>query len=146
VAAVAVLAAALTGCGSASPARPAATTTVKQNAAASATGRLRDSAFRRCLAAHGAASSTHNARYRNALRACTRSVSPTPARGALAKPAYRAALEKFVACIRRHGVPLGAPNTSGRRPILSTRGVDIHTSTFRAALKTCRGALPHASY
>jgi hypothetical protein len=80
------------------------------------------------------------ARYRAALRVClpaSRGRSSRAAPSALANPAYRAALEAFVACMRRNGVHLGPPNETGKGPILSSKGVDVNGAAFRRADQTC---------
>lgn len=115
----------------------------------------RTTALKRCLRRHGVTASAPTgaasggpaaARYRSALHSCTAAPAPSPAHGQLATPAYRTALRAFAACVRRHGVPLPAPNTTGRGPVFSARGVDIRTSRFREAIAGCRGLLPRAAH
>ncbi len=56
-------------------------------------------------------------------------------------PAYRAALTKFAACMREHGVNVATPNTSGSGSVFSKRGVDIHSTKFKAAEAKCGSLL-----
>jgi len=44
---------------------------------------------------------------------------------------------RFAACMRRHGVSLPAPNTSGKGPIFATKGPDPRSRTFKAADRKC---------
>jgi hypothetical protein len=55
-------------------------------------------------------------------------------------PALHRALTKFVACLRENGVKI-APNTSGKSPLLSLKGVDTTSPQFRAADKKCVATL-----
>jgi hypothetical protein len=48
---------------------------------------------------------------------------------------------EFAACMRKNGVDLPAPNTSGKGPILDTKGVNAASPTFRAAEVKCRNLL-----
>jgi hypothetical protein len=59
----------------------------------------------------------------------------------LKSPAYLAALTKFAACMREHGVNVPTPNTSGSGPIFSTKGIDTASAQFRAAELKCRSDL-----
>jgi hypothetical protein len=63
-------------------------------------------------------------------------------RGArLKSPAYKAALTKFAACMREHGVNVPAPNTSGNGPIFSTKGLNTASAQFRSAELKCHSYL-----
>lgn len=44
---------------------------------------------------------------------------------------------RFAACMRRHGVKLPAPNTSGKGPIFAPNGFDPHSAAFEAADRRC---------
>jgi hypothetical protein len=44
---------------------------------------------------------------------------------------------RFAACMRKHGVSLPAPNTSGKGPIFDSRGFDPHGAAFKAADRRC---------
>jgi hypothetical protein len=161
---LALAAAGLSACGGSSTPQPTATATVRRDLALTVPGKvsLHDPALRRCLAAHGvvpaAQGGVHGARYQAALRSClpapsrvcpsgcTPASAPPKARGRLGTPGYRSALEAFAECVRRHGVPLPPPNTTGRGPVFSARGVDIHSGRFRPAIAGCRGLLPRAAH
>lgn len=143
----------LAACGSGSSstvtAHPGAahTSTASRPTAAAA----RAKALQLCLRRHGVSTGAAlggpaAARYRTALRSCTPVSAPAPTHGPLATPAYRTALQAFAACVRRHGVPLPAPNTTGHGPVFSAKGIDIHTGRFREALAACRGLLPRAAH
>jgi hypothetical protein len=56
-------------------------------------------------------------------------------------PAYRTALTKFAACMRENGVNVPAPDTSGKGPIFSTKGIDTTSPQFKAAESKCSGDL-----
>lgn len=63
----------------------------------------------------------------------------------LANPRYRRALTAFAACLRRHGINLPPPNTTGRGPIFTTKGIEVAHPRFRAATASCRDNLTRAS-
>lgn len=44
---------------------------------------------------------------------------------------------KFSACMRKNGVNLPAPNTSGKGPIFNTKGINTKSATFKAADAKC---------
>jgi hypothetical protein len=44
---------------------------------------------------------------------------------------------KFAACMRKHGVSLPAPNTSGKGPIFDSKGFDPRSAAFKAADRKC---------
>jgi hypothetical protein len=56
-------------------------------------------------------------------------------------PAFKAALAKYVACVRRNGFDLPAPNTSGKGPVFDPRKVDRNDPKFVAASAKCQGLL-----
>jgi hypothetical protein len=56
-------------------------------------------------------------------------------------PAFRTALTKFAACLRQNGINVPAPNTSGKGPIFSTKGINTASSQFKSAETKCRSAL-----
>jgi len=43
--------------------------------------------------------------------------------------------------MRKNGVDLAAPNTTGNGPIFSTKGVDVRSDAFRTAERNCRSTL-----
>ncbi|HEY1835037.1 MAG TPA: hypothetical protein VGG08_11405 [Solirubrobacteraceae bacterium] len=49
----------------------------------------------------------------------------------------RTALASFATCLRKNGVDVPAPNTSGKGPIFSTKGLDTSSPTFIKARKLC---------
>jgi hypothetical protein len=50
---------------------------------------------------------------------------------------YRQAFVNFVACMRQQGVNLPAPNTTGKGPVLDTKGVDTGSSSYTKAAAKC---------
>ncbi len=56
-------------------------------------------------------------------------------------PAFKQALTKFAACMRENGVPVPAPNTSGKGPIFSTKGLNSTGAKFKAAQTKCAAVL-----
>jgi hypothetical protein len=62
------------------------------------------------------------------------------ARG-VTSPVFRAALAKYATCLRQHGIDIPAPNTSGKGPIFSTKGIDTASTKFKAAAIQCRASL-----
>jgi hypothetical protein len=69
---------------------------------------------------------------------------PPAARPPIATPALKGALTKFATCMRANGVNFPLPNTSGRGPIFSAKGVDIRSAKYKAASTKCRGVLLNA--
>ena len=59
-------------------------------------------------------------------------------------PAFRSALTKYAACLRQNGVDIPAPNTSGKGPIFSTKGIDTSSAKFKTATMKCRASLAGA--
>jgi hypothetical protein len=56
-------------------------------------------------------------------------------------PAFRQSLTAFATCMRKNGVNLPAPNTSGSGPVFNTKGLDASSPTFTAATAKCRPLL-----
>jgi hypothetical protein len=57
---------------------------------------------------------------------------------------FRQALSLFAACMRKNGVNVPQPNTSGSGPVFSTKGLNTASPQFRAATTKCRSALTGA--
>jgi hypothetical protein len=53
-------------------------------------------------------------------------------------PASKQAIVKFAACMRENGVNVPEPNTSGKGPVFSTKGLNTSSPQFRAAQAKCR--------
>jgi hypothetical protein len=64
--------------------------------------------------------------------------------GAFNSAPPRAALVKYAACLRQNGVNVPEPNTTGKGPVFSTKGLDTSSSTFKAAQSKCRSELKGA--
>jgi hypothetical protein len=59
----------------------------------------------------------------------------------LKNPAFRKGLTRFSACMRKNGVNLPAPNTSGTGPIFDTKSIDTASAKFKAAERKCSSEL-----
>jgi hypothetical protein len=44
---------------------------------------------------------------------------------------------RFAACMRKHGVSLPAPNTSGKGPIFDSKGFNPRSAAFKVADRKC---------
>jgi hypothetical protein len=64
--------------------------------------------------------------------------------GRFASATGKAALTKFVACMRENGVALPAPNTSGTGPVFNTKEVNTNSAAFKSASAKCQPALQGA--
>jgi hypothetical protein len=62
--------------------------------------------------------------------------------GRFNSPASRAALAKYVACMRENGVKLPTPNTTGGGPVFNTNGINTTSSVFKSATTKCLNDLP----
>ncbi len=107
-----------------------------------------------CLHAHGittahgstrAPKGMSHARYRALLEHCTATARTAGARPVKIAPSYRHALGAFAACMRTQGVPMAAPNTSGKGPVFRAKGLDVTGPRFRHADAACRAILRRAS-
>ncbi|MGA7704595.1 MAG: hypothetical protein WB998_06825 [Solirubrobacteraceae bacterium] len=56
-------------------------------------------------------------------------------------PAFRTALTRYATCLRQNGIAIPAPNTSGKGPIFSTKGIDTTSAKFKTATMKCRASL-----
>jgi hypothetical protein len=56
-------------------------------------------------------------------------------------PVFIQALAKYAACLRQNGIDIPAPNTSGKGPIFSTKGINTASPQFKAATMKCRASL-----
>lgn len=59
-------------------------------------------------------------------------------------PIFKAALTKYAACLRQNGIDIPDPNTSGKGPIFSTKGIDTSSAKFKSATLKCRANLVSA--
>jgi hypothetical protein len=87
----------------------------------------------------GGQSSATRTKFRAALQKC----GVTFRRGGFGRgPAFRQALVRFAACVRRNGYNLPAPNTSGNGPPFNRGQVNPNDLKFKAAAMKCQGLLP----
>ncbi len=161
---VVLIAALLTGCGSSSKTSSSSanhsTTTTKTGTSSPAP--LRQSSLRECLHKQGITLPTRkpgqNGGFfapkgqlpsgvtRQQLNAALGKCASL-ARGQLERrasrlqPAAKQAFTKFATCMRANGVNFPLPNTSGKGPLFSAKGVDVRSTKFRAAEVRCRGDL-----
>lgn len=56
-------------------------------------------------------------------------------------PRFQQALGSFASCLRKNGIKVPQPNTSGKGPVFSTKGLDTSSPQFKAATAKCRSAL-----
>ncbi len=82
--------------------------------------------------------------FRAALKKCGGGAFGRGRVGAFNSPAARAGLVKFAACLRQNGIDVPAPNTTGKGPVFSTKGIDTSSSKFKAAESKCRSNLKGA--
>jgi hypothetical protein len=59
-------------------------------------------------------------------------------------PRFQQVLSLFAACLRKNGVNVPQPNTSGGGPVFSTKGLNTASPQFKAATAKCRPALAGA--
>lgn len=67
----------------------------------------------------------------------TSSASSAASARHLSASALRAVLATYVSCLRAHGVNLPQPNRTGRGPVVSAKGVDPKSPTFKRANALC---------
>jgi hypothetical protein len=63
------------------------------------------------------------------------------ARRAFNSARFRQAITSFAACLRQNGIDIPAPNTSGKGPVFSTKGINTASPKFKQAEVKCRPAL-----
>jgi hypothetical protein len=68
---------------------------------------------------------------------------PAQSRAPHFRAAFRHALTAYAACMRHNGVPLPAPDTSGKGPLFKT-GINTTSASFKAASTKCRSVLRSA--
>ena len=82
-------------------------------------------------------------KYREALKKC--GGSSLPAGGSsFSSATAKAALSKYVTCMRENGVDLPKANTSGSGPVFDSKGLDTSSATFKAAQSKCQTDLKGA--
>jgi hypothetical protein len=65
------------------------------------------------------------------------STGATASKPRVSATVYKQAFVNFVACMREHGVNLPAPNTSGKGPIVDTKGLDTASASYKSAAEKC---------
>jgi hypothetical protein len=84
------------------------------------------------------------AQYLEVLKKCGRGFGGARATGvrpALNNQRFRQAVASFAACLRQNGIDVPAPDTSGKGPIFSTKGIDTSSPKFKQAKLKCRASL-----
>lgn len=89
----------------------------------------------------GGANNPNRAKIQAALAKCGLSFG-NRRRFNASNPAYKAALTKFVACVRQNGYNLPNPNTSGNGPVFDPTKVNRNDPKFLAAATKCQSLLP----
>ncbi len=79
--------------------------------------------------------------YQEALKKCGGGRERTPSSARFDSEAGKAALTKYVACMRENGVNLPTPNTSGKGPVFNTKAVNTTSATFTSAQSKCQSDL-----
>lgn len=131
--------------------------TAKPQSGAIASGKPQPNGVRACLEKSGAIgkgastagglapNGSKRAQLQAALKKCSGGRLPgAAARSGLGRvngTAFRQALAAYSACLRQNGVNMPAPNTSGKGPVFSTKGVNTSSPRFRSATMKCRGVL-----
>jgi hypothetical protein len=133
------------------------TATAKPRSGAVTSGKPQPTGIRACLEKSGAIAKgasvagsfalkgPKRAQLQAALKKCSGGRFPGaaagPAPGRVNSSAFRHALAGYSACLRQNGVNMPAPNTSGKGPVFSTKGVNTRSPQFRSATLKCRGVL-----
>jgi hypothetical protein len=84
------------------------------------------------------------AQFQAALKKCGAGNFPQGRAGGLNSASARAGLAKYAACLRQNGIDVPAPNTTGKGPVFSTKGIDTSSSKFKAAQSKCQSDLKGA--
>lgn len=140
------------------------TSTAKSGATGPGSARPRVTAIRECLQHNGVALPTRPGAARGLLLggALPKGVSRAQLQAAMRKclggrfpgagaagqrfrrarsPRFQQALSAFAACLRKNGVAVPTPNTSGNGPVFSTKGLNTSSPQFKAATAKCRPVL-----
>jgi hypothetical protein len=62
-------------------------------------------------------------------------------RSRIGSASFKKALTAFATCMRKGGIDVPTPNTSGKGPIFDTKGLDVNSAKFRAAQQKCASLL-----
>jgi hypothetical protein len=62
-------------------------------------------------------------------------------RSRIGSAGFKKALTAFAACMRREGIDVPTPNTSGNGPIFNTKGLNVKSAKFRSAQQKCASLL-----
>jgi hypothetical protein len=139
----------LSACGSSSASSSSGSTRSSEATKTAAAPEQRSVAFGECLRKNGIATAgaggtstlpagVDQTQYQAAVRKCGGFPSVPRAGGPkLASSQFAQVLAKFAGCMRANGVNVPTPNTSGKGPILDTKGLDPTSAKFVAARKKC---------
>jgi hypothetical protein len=83
-------------------------------------------------------------KFQEAIKKCGGGGFPAGGRGNLNSASAKAALTKYTSCMRENGVNLPAPDTSGKGPVFSTKGLNTSSQSFKSAQKACQSDLKGA--
>jgi hypothetical protein len=84
------------------------------------------------------------AQFQAALKKCGGGGRTRGGAGAFRGASARAGLVKYAACLRQNGIDVPEPNTTGKGPVFSTKGIDTSSSKFKAAQSKCQSDLQGA--
>lgn len=83
----------------------------------------------------------NNPKFAAAAKACGLPAGGFGPRRRFQAPQVKAALNTWVACVRKHGYNLPAPNTSGNGPVFDPTKVNQRDPKFIAAARACQADL-----
>jgi len=83
-------------------------------------------------------------KFQEAIKKCGGGGFPAAGRGNLDSASAKAALTKYASCMRENGVSLPTPDTTGKGPVFSTKGLDTSSQAFKSAQKKCQSDLKGA--
>jgi hypothetical protein len=84
------------------------------------------------------------AQFQAALKKCGGGNLARGRAGAFNTASARAGLAKYAACLRKNGINVPEPNTTGKGPVFNTKGIDTSSSKFKAAQSKCQSDLKGA--
>jgi hypothetical protein len=158
IATVALLAAAVTGCGGSSSGSTATTSPAGGSSPSPAAASNKLEQFAQCMRAHGAASFpdptsqgtfqlssslTASPQFKAADDACKSLAPPGPLHSQAPTTAQLNQALKFVQCMRKRGENLPDPTPQGGfQNKLTASGIDPNSPQFKQALYSCRSLLP----
>ena len=84
------------------------------------------------------------AKFQEALKKCGAGNAPGRGSHNLNSASARSALTSYATCMRKNGINLPAPNTSGKGPVFNTSAINTSSEAFKSAQKACQADLAGA--